>query len=244
MTMNLTIANISASIDDPTLANVVAALARQVSQDFQPEWGAGVQLAGTRLDLNGTQASINTATDAIIYLGDSSQDPTTGVSNAYGYHSDNYSHIPYGFVFLDVCAAYGEVWSCTLSHELLELLADPTAVLTVAGGDPNNPNAEVYYDLEVCDPTQGDTYLVNGVTVSNFVNRSYFGMPGGAASTNFLNLALQPFKARPGGYFQYEDSTGSHPIDGSRVDAKRIAARKILGEYRRNGRRAARLRKR
>jgi hypothetical protein len=239
--MQLTIADISTSIDAATFSSTVAGIGLQVSRDFQSEWNTNATLAATQLDLTGTQVSLNTATDAVIYVGDSSADPTTGVGGAFGYHSDNYGHIPYGFVYLDVCSQYGEAWSCTLSHEVLELLADPTAVLTVTGPDPQLPGGSVYYDLEVCDPTQGDTYLVNGIKVSNFVNKAWFQMVGGSSSTNFLNLTLSPFKVRPGGYCQYEDSAGSHQINGSKVDAQRLNARKILGSWRRNARRAGRL---
>lgn len=241
--MILTIANISTTVDDPSFAAAVAAIGAQVSNDFAPEWGVDATLNGTRLSLQG-QAPLQSATDAIIYLGEESQDPTTGVANAYGYHFANYSHIPYGFVYLDVCAKYGEDWSCTLSHEVLELLADPTAAKMITGPDPRagaGPGATVAYDLEVCDPTQGDTYLINGLKVSNFVMQSYFGMPGGSPNTNFLNLALTPFGVRPGGYFQYEDGTTALQVNGSSVPAARIAARSILGHYRRNGRRAERL---
>jgi hypothetical protein len=241
--MNLTIANVSTSIDDPTFANAVAAIALQVTRDFQPEWGSAATLSGTRLVLGASRAPINTSTDAIIYLGDSSQDPTTGAQGMYGYHSDNYNHLPYGFVYLDVCAEYGEIWSCTLSHEVLELLADPTAVLAVTGPAPptsGTAGGSVYYELEVCDPTQGDAYLINDVAVSNFVSKSYFRMAGGAQTTNFLNLVLSPLGVRPGGYLQYQDAAGTHQIDGSKVDDKRRLARKILAGYRRNSRREGR----
>lgn len=244
--MNVTIANVSAgAVADADFTAAVAAIGLQVSRDFQPVWSIQGTLTGTRLDLGGGQAGINAATDAVIYLGNSSQDPTTGVSNAFGYHFDNYSHIPYGFVYLDVCQQYNEAWTCTLSHEVLELLADPTAVLTVTAPPPNaGPNDNpVYYDLEVCDPTQGDTYTINDVVVSNFVSKYYFGMVGGGSgqSTNFLNLALAPLGVRPGGYLQYEDSQqGTHEVDGSKVTQKRKDARKLLEGYRRNSRRARR----
>lgn len=239
--MNLVVANISTKIDQATFAAAVKAIGLQVSRDFAPQWGTSATLTDTQLDLAGGQANIAAAAGAIIYVGDSSADPTTGVSNAFGYHDVNYGHIPYGFVYLDVCNQYGEVWTCTLSHEVLELLADPTAVLKVTGPAPGSTQGlsgpTVSYDLEVCDPTQSDTYQINDVTVSNFVNKAYFGMAGGGASTNFLNLLLAPFGVRPQGYCQYEDSAGSHSVDGSRVDAKRLAARAMLQGWRRNARR-------
>ena len=169
--------------------------------------------------------------------------PPTGVSGALGYHSRNHGDIPYGFVYLDICAEYGEVWPCTLSHEVLELPGDPSAVLTVNGPAPAGVSGNVYYDLEVCDPTQGDTYTIDNVVVSNFVGRSYFGMAGGSGNSNYLNLPLVPFGVRPKGYFQYEDGGGTHQIQGELVTARQLAAKEKMGIGRRNWRRADRLKR-
>ena len=73
-----------------------------------------------------------------------------------------------------------------------ELLGDPAATLTVSGPDPRKPTRRVQFDLEVCDPTQGDSYLIDDVRVSNFVTPTYFGKAGGPAATNFLKLKLKP----------------------------------------------------
>ena len=239
--LTLSIANLSATIGDATFAAAVAAIGVQVSRDFQAEWGMGAELVPTRLALNGAQANINSAADAVIYVGDSSSDPTTGISGAYGYHSETYGRLPYAFIYLDICRQAGEAWSCTLSHEVLELLADPTTVLVASGPAPAGvgaPGQTVGYDLEVCDPTQGDTYVINNVMVSNFVTKAYFGMIGGASSaTNFLKLALDPFGVRPGGYLQYEDAAGGHQINGAKVSAARLASRAVLASHRRNARR-------
>jgi len=240
--LNLVVVNLSTTIDDAAFAAAVAAVSLQVSRDFQPEWGRGATLNARRLDLAGAQADVNGALDAVIYVGESASDPTLGMAGAYGYHAQTYGKLPYAFIYLDVCAQYGEAWSCTLSHEVLELLADPTTVLTVSGPAPTGVGGEgqtVAYVLEVCDPTQGDHYEIDQVTVANFVTRSYFGMTGAAAATNFLNLALSPFGVRPGGYVQYEDSAGPHQVNGDAVDARRLAARAMLAEHRRNARRTA-----
>lgn len=246
--MDLTIANISTQVSSAQLDAAIAAISSQVTNDFQPEWGAGANLRGIATSLqNG--AALQGNTDAIIYLGDSSQDPTTGVEGALGYHFNTHAGVPYGFVYLDISAMYDEDWSCTLSHEVLELLADPTAALTVAGPAPqtlNGPVPEgasgsVYYDLEVCDPTQGDSYTIAGITVCNFVGRSYFGLSGGNGQTNYLNLPLEPFGVSPGGYFQYEDGTGVHQIQGQRVTPRQLKGKELMGRGRRNARRKERL---
>jgi hypothetical protein len=149
--------------------------------------------------------------------------------------------VPYGFVYLDICAEYDESWTSCLSHEVLELLADPTATMTVSAPGPKGHHKTVYYDLEVCDPTQGDSYQVDGVTVSNFVGRHYFGLVGGSGQTNFLGLPLAQLGVRPKGYFQFEDGTKVYQVKGERVTDRQLAARALLKLARRNARRAARL---
>jgi hypothetical protein len=238
----ITVANLSTSIDDAAFAAAVAAISLQVSRDFQPEWGAGGALTATRITLDDGAANIDSASDAVIYVGDASNDPTLGMNGVFGYHAQNNGKLPYAFVYLDVCAQYGEAWSCTLSHEVLEMLADPTAVMTATGPAPAGvgaPGQSVSYDLEVCDPTQSDTYVIDNVTVSNFVTKAWFGLPGGSPATNFLKFPLSPFSVRPKGYFQYEDSAGAHNVNGQAVDAQRLATRAILGGYRRTARRQA-----
>ncbi|HET6971012.1 MAG TPA: hypothetical protein VFH92_07805 [Phenylobacterium sp.] len=239
---SLLVVNLSSAIDDARFAAAVSAIGVQVNRDFRPAWGAGATLTPLRQALNGAPANIDGAAHAIVYVGDQASDPTLGVEGAFGYHARNFGELPYAFVYLDVCSQYGEDWSCTLSHEILELLADPTTALSVDGPAPSGvgqPGQRVRYSLEVCDPTQGDHYEIDQVKVANFVTRGYFGMAGAGAATNFLNLALPPFGVRPHGYIQYEDSAGAATVNGPAVEPARIAARKILGAHRRNARRAA-----
>jgi hypothetical protein len=239
--MKLTLANLS-SVDDAAFAAATAAISTQVSRDFQPEWNAVATLMPTRMTVGAAIGLLDQATDAIIYFGDSTVDPTTGIDNLFGYHDENYQHVPYGFVYQDVCAKYNEPWSVALSHEVLELLADPTGVLSVLGPDPRgtgNSPSSARFDLEVCDPTQGDSYPINGIAVSNFVTKRYFNMAGGGVGTNHLNLALTSFGVRPKGYCQYDDGSASREIDGDRVDEDRLAGRALLARVRRSVRRAA-----
>jgi hypothetical protein len=239
--MILTIANISSTIAMPDFERVVAAIGKQVSQHFQPEWGKAATLKTVALTVGPRAAPIDKNSGAIIYVGDDSQDPTTGVENALGYHGRNHARVPYGFVYLDICAQYGDPWSSTLSHEVLELLEDPTAIKVVTGPAPDDPQVPVYYDLEVCDPTQGDSYEIDGVVVSNFVGRAYFGQRGGSGKTNYLDLQLEPFGVRPKGYFQFEDGQNVYQVNGEKITQSAIEARREMGKARRNARRAARI---
>lgn len=238
--MKLTIANLSTHVRPAQFRAAVAAIGRQVVEHFRPEWSVTAKLTGVALSLAGHKAPINGEHDAIIYLGDAVADPSSGVGSALGYHDRNHAGLPYGFVYLDVCRAYHEDWSTTLSHEVLELLADPRAVMTVTGPAPRNAKRHVHYDLEVCDPTQGDTYQIDGVTVSNFVGRAWFGLTGGSGKLDHLGLPLTPFGVRPGGYLQYEDSRGAHQVWGKKVTKAQKDAKSLLRQGRRNQRRADR----
>jgi hypothetical protein len=241
--MRVTIANIS-QIPKNDFRAALQALRRQCNEDFQPEWNMPCVLRSATPNIKGT-APIEGIHDAIIYVGDQSEDPNTGIDQALGYHSATHKGVPYGFIYLDVVSAFGEEWTTTLSHEILELLADPSAVLTVSGPSPKNSHHFVNFDLEVCDPTQGDSYDIDGITVSNFVTRAYFGIAGGAARTNFLNLPLKPFGVRPKGYFQYEDGNQVHQVQGEAItpemQERRQVARRRLGKARRNNLRMLRL---
>jgi hypothetical protein len=233
--------SISTQVSSAQLDAAIAAISNQIANDFQPEWGVDANLRGISASIQA--GALPVTQDAIIYLGDSSQDPTTGVQGALGYHGTYYGGVPYGFVYLDISEMYNEEWSCTLSHEVLELLADPTAVLTVIGPAPEGDPRGVYYDVEVCDPTQGDTYTIEGITVSNFVGRSYYDLTGGTGQTNHLNLPLEPFGVRPGGYFQYEDGTGAHQIQGQKVTPRQLEGKVLMGLARRNARRVERVKR-
>jgi hypothetical protein len=239
--MKLTIANLSMQVTNGEFRAAVVAVGRQVAEHFRPEWGVTATLKPIRLSLDTKKAPVQKDADAVIYFGDSSVDPTTGVEDAEGYHTSNNKDIPYGFVYLDICAKAKDAWSCALSHEVLELLADPDTALTVAGPRPKFPDRTVYYDLEVCDPTQGDQYFIDGVAVSNFVGKKYFGLSGGTGKTNYLGLPLRAFHVRPGGYLQYETGSRTHHIYGRKVTAQQIAAKKAMKQIRRNARRAQRL---
>jgi hypothetical protein len=183
---------------------------------------------------------IDAAHDAIIYLGDQAQDPSGGVDGLLGHHALTNPGVPFGFVFLDVCAQRNLDWSVMLSHEVLELLADPQATARVVGPDPKNPGApDVAFELEVCDATEMDWYPIGVVKVSNFVTQRYFGRNGHSATTNFRCLSLAPFSARPGGYAQYHDSIGAQILDGNHISQGQLGARVTMGKGRRNARRAA-----
>jgi hypothetical protein len=240
-TLQIKVANLTDTVLDDELNKVLAAINVQISDHFAPEWRATGTLELIHVKLDGAVVSVNVASDAIIYVGDSVDDPKTGAKHVKGYHDQNSAGLPYGFVYLDECKKSGDRWQVTLSHEVLEMLADPTACLRVEdtrSGQTNGYN----YALEVCDPTQADSYLINGIPVANFVSCAFFGMQGKLTKMNYLGCDQVPFTPRVKGYVQYYDGAGAaHQIWGDDVTEDLKAARLAYGPHRRNARRRQRI---
>ncbi|WLI91397.1 hypothetical protein Q4S45_09840 [Massilia sp. R2A-15] len=200
----ISVVNFTHTIADLELHRVVRAINRQIAEDFAPYWGFGGSLrvegpAGGNIDVAALQEMRG---DAILYIVDSARS-----DDALGYHARSLRGIPYGFVYLDLCAELGDQWSTTLSHEALELFADPYCNLLVKGPHPGGAGVpEVYHYFEVCDAVQSQVYEIDSVTVSNFVLPNYFSTDESAsARRDFSGTALRSFNVNPGGYVGFFD---------------------------------------
>ena len=116
-------------------------------------------------------------------------------------------------------------WSLSASHELMEMVLDPGGLLTVSapslrdeyrratGKDPVDPaaGAEAYADqgvvdylVEPCDPVEGASYTIDGVTVSDFVTQHYYVVTGGQPRRcSFLGTVKNPLEVADGGYVSW-----------------------------------------
>jgi hypothetical protein len=120
----------------------------------------------------------------------------------------------------------------TLSHEALELIADPQVNLLVAGPHPADPDLEVFHWYEMCDAVQAEGYKVDGVEVSNFLLPLYFTPDKELGGRNdFLGrlhkkTTLSSFGINPGGYIGFfNPKTGKHEtfaLEGDATARKRL----------------------
>lgn len=143
------------------LQHLATALQEQVVRDFAPIWKVSATVSAYR---NATQVPSG---HWPIFIQDDIH-----MAGAAGVHLDRYNQ-PYALV-----ESAGPV-SLTLSHELLELLADPWGNRMVAGyGPPNTEFARkrVRYLVEVCDPCEGQefAYHIGDVLVSDFLLPNYW----------------------------------------------------------------------
>jgi len=204
--MRILIANLSPEVKDAELATAVAAVQRQVHEDFAPPWATDATVRVTAAPSDARPNPEINQSDAVLYVAHSTADPSK-VKNAVGYHSRNHAGVPYGFVFTDIAARIGEPWSITLSHEVLEAIADPETNLLVVGPSPDNPKRPVLRFYEVADPVQGDSYSIDGVAVSDFVTPLYFAQlaPTVETQTDYMRTGVPRFGVRPQGYYAYID---------------------------------------
>jgi len=136
------------------LDKLVAALAKQLQQDFVPIWGYPAKLYVTQ----------NAKPDEwqVVFLNDAD------AANALGYHDLTKNGQPISKVFVKTTISAGEKVSVTASHELLEMLIDPGAQLWAQSSDGK------FYAYEMCDAVEAAEYLIDGIAVSDFVYPSFF----------------------------------------------------------------------
>ena len=205
---NIRVAVINAStvLTDDQVQAAVPALQTQVHRDFAPVWGIDADLSFVA-----SGAQPDPGLWWVIILDNSDQ------AGALGYHDVTDQGLPLGKVFAGTDLQYGNQWTITTSHELLEMLADPEINLTVFV-QPSE-RAGTLYAYEVCDACEADGlgYDIGGTLVSDFVYPAWFESSRQPGSTQFdyANRIQAPLQLLPGGYigaFDVTTGTGWHQI--------------------------------
>jgi len=117
-----------------------------------------------------------------------------------GYHELSSHGTPLGKVFAGLDMRLGTSWTVTLSHELLEMLADPWINWCA-----QSPDGKIYA-LEVCDAVESDEsgYEIDGVLLSDFVTPAWFE-PTEADRVDFKQRVSCTLELAPGGYMSIFD---------------------------------------
>jgi len=235
------------------LDDAIASVSFQVQNHFQPEWGVGGKLVNKTADFklylnenypdwqseiddpdgNTADAGGRQIVDWIVNNEEGIDWSQTGIV----YVTD--PHVTYGGVHEDekvnaldipfaVVGVSDENWSVALSHEVLELLADPwgkhfahyistqpITYFTDQSLTQQNTKLIEQQDwlVEVCDAVEAneDGYIVSGVPVSNFVAQAYYNASANS-HLDYRNLLTRtstdfsPFPIRKNGYLSFIDS--------------------------------------
>lgn len=202
MTKPIQVAVVNASgLRDADVAEGVAALQRQVSDDFAPVWQVDAELH----QVPRTQAFKPVRPNdlwGLVLIDDAEVEKELGPGRIRGYHDTTATGLPLARVFVNRLQP-GQDWTFVASHELLEMLADPDCSAAVF----RHPDANtlLFYAREVCDPCAAytDGYDKGGRHVADFVFPSWFQATAptrGAARFDERGLVDAPFKVREGGY--------------------------------------------
>lgn len=196
-----------------------------VSNSFAPVWGVDAKIGFCGLHDDPAETAWK------VWLLNKSDDP-----GALGYH-DLMNAVPESKIFVGDDLHYGASLTVTVVHEILEMLADPSADKTV------------YVEgklvaLEVCDAVEADEdgAVLNGLRMSNFVYPARFKMqnPPGFPSNQYDHMGLlkNPFpELRPGGYDLWSDGKIWHTSAARFVDG--TLSHRVFKPDGRSARRAA-----
>jgi hypothetical protein len=180
-------------VDPAELEPVAEALQIQVNTQFAvpaPDgWGIGVEY------VRSAGAADIKADEIVLGLWEKADMP-----GALGYHEKSPHGLPYAKCFPLLDKGDNHAWPITASHELLELLCDGEL-----GMCSQNPNTGAIWALEVCDAVERDSYLIEGIAMSNWNTPAWFCPPTQGGKFDFLGLCSRPYEIRPGGYGQTWD---------------------------------------
>jgi hypothetical protein len=187
-------------IDPTELANMAAAMSEQVQHDFAPVWHVRASVAAF------PTAPANTW---VVHIQKQLDQP-----GALGYHTDDH-HQPLSFV------EFTPDWTVTVSHEVLEMLADPWGsrlhqAELPAGVEDNfaqfglsSAKDRVSYLLEVCDPCEATSYSVGGQTLSDFLLPAWYRTtPRPALAYSQVGGCVKPREVADGGYVSFGAPSG------------------------------------
>ncbi|HXJ44186.1 MAG TPA: hypothetical protein VNH18_33170 [Bryobacteraceae bacterium] len=189
------------SIGFEGVSNVSAAIQKQVTRDFGPLWNVNATV-----DAFPTLEAVPVDYWPVIIRDDINE------PGAAGFHTDKNGQ-PFALVQADI------TWGLTVSHETLEMLADPFGNRTIAGSPPPQATgpakklARVLYLVEVCDPPEDESfaYQSNGVLVSDFITPHYYD-PTLSASVrySFGGNVKAPHQVLKNGYVSFGDPATNH----------------------------------
>lgn len=213
--MHIVIANASKLVTSANISAMAVAVQRQLQRHFCPAWGLSIPqvqaISDPKLAPPGGQ---------IILVMDQPDEP-----DALGWHTDSggrfFAHIfckpvfdAGGVALYDPRHPQNVSVASVVSHEALEMVGNPAVNRWVDGPEISGGGE---YSLEVADPVEGDSYVVDAgstgrsvlVSVSNFVFPEWFDpqTPEGSR-VDQLSKLHKPFSMTDGGYMVVRSAPG------------------------------------
>jgi hypothetical protein len=197
------------------LGKLVAALQKQLDNDFVPVWGYPAKLYVTDKP--------QPEEWQVVFLDDAKEATTLG------YHDLTKNGQPISKVFVRATIAAGQKVSVTASHELLEMMIDPGAQLWAQHTDGR------FYAVEVCDAVEDEEYEIDGIWVSDYVHPSFFESWDHPPWIQFdhLKKVSQPFQTLQNGYqIVSEGQSSVKEIFGSLAKEQNFRSLEVRAQHR------------
>jgi hypothetical protein len=223
LTDYVALVSLTRDISTKHLLQVAAAVQKQVTRDFAALWGI-------RATVNAFENLSDVPNDyhPVVLFGDPDEllgqlEFEIGNVNAArlveqfatgrlaGIHVNAFTRQPFALI------QAADDWSVVVSHEVMEMLADPYGNRLIAARHPIDRDERVKYLLEVCDPCQTVGYTVNGWKVSDFYTPRYFDpVRNTAAFYSFTGAVEAPLQILDGGYVTWIDprDSGLYQLQG------------------------------
>jgi hypothetical protein len=232
LTDHIALVSLTRDVSTKDLLRAAAAVQKQITRDFTPFWG----LPAT-VDAFEDLESVPSDYHPVVVFGDADElmgqldfaigrEYTTELIDDFergrlsGLHLNAFTRQPFALV------ASSDAWSVTVSHEVLEMIADPFGNRLIAAAHPLDRRRRVKYLLEVCDPCQTMWYPVNGVPVSDFFTPRYFDPVEVEGSRYSFTGALErPLQILDNGYLTWIDprDSGLYQMGAGETEAALIA---------------------
>jgi len=162
---------------------LIAAMQKFVDEHVAPVWGTRAKLVKAKRLLPGKWAMV------FLYHDDH--------AHSLAYHDLTPDGLPLSRVFVKTTLRNKKLVSVSASHELVEMLVDPSINLVAM-----RPRSKLVYGYESADPVEDLTFRVNGIPMTNFVYPTYFEAFHKPGSLRFDHLGKinKPFEIHAGGY--------------------------------------------
>jgi hypothetical protein len=196
---------------------LTASLQKCFDEHFLPVWGFPVNLYITNTPKRSDWQ--------FVYFDNSD------AAGSLGYHDLTNDGQPISKIFVKSTLAENKPVSVAACRELFAMVIDPVANLWAEAPDGTE------YAYEMSDPVEEDTFLVDGIQMSNFVHPSWFEPFQHPPGTKFDHLGLlkRPFTLTKGGYVIIKKDGKVTQIYGSKAKQERFAKENRVGrrsEYR------------
>jgi hypothetical protein len=213
---HIAVVSLTQDISTQSLLLATAALQKQVTRDFTPIWGVAATV-----DAFPNLQTVPNDYHHVVVFGDPAElagsiEPLVGDQTAArllerfdrqqisGIHMNVPTRQPFALVSAE------DAWTVVLSHEVLEMLADPSGNHLIAAAHPTDPAQRVRYLIEICDPCQAIWYPVNGVPMADFYTPRYFDpVEVDGVRYSFTGSIRRPRQILEGGYLTFVDPTDS-----------------------------------